>query len=56
MLVLQGSSIAQAAETASSDPFTAPRAKRSSREDNYKQVLSLSYLFYEGQMSGDLPR
>jgi capsid protein len=51
------------------DPFTAARPKRSSRssnsnstksvsskEDDYQRVLGLSYLFYEGQMSGNLPR
>eukprot|EP00775_Hariotina_reticulata_P012172 gene12172-12310_t len=50
------------------DPFTAPRTKRGSRsssgggsggsgkEDDYQRALGLSYLFYEGQMSGNLPR
>lgn len=39
------------------DPFTAPRRRsRAGREDDYKRVLGLSWLFYEGQMSGNLPR
>jgi hypothetical protein len=50
---LQGNSIAQTA--AQRDPFTAPRKARSGKEDNYEEVLSLAYLFYEGQMAGDLP-
>jgi hypothetical protein len=57
---LQGNSIAQAAAqaesaTAKRDPFTAPRKAGSRREDNYEEVLSLAYLFYEGQIAGDLP-
>jgi hypothetical protein len=51
---LQSNSIAQAA--AQRDPFTAPRkARGGGKEDNYEEVLSLAYLFYEGQMAGDLP-
>lgn len=58
--LLQGNSIAETAAQAESaaakrDPFTAPRKARSGREDNYEEVLSLAYLFYEGQMAGDLP-
>lgn len=41
--------------TAKRDPFTDPRKRSSRREDNYGEVLSLAYMFYEGQMAGDLP-